>query len=257
MRKLYFKISIILLLLISACGSNSHQSSDTGSISFNLQLSHPTTMSRSAAATSADICADYGIIFININLSNSSDEAVATGSWSCSAHEGTIYDVPAGTGYIIKITGTVSGGTIAWRGEMSGVVVTAGATTPAGVIALAYTGDDVEPPDIESSIPSSVATDVPVTSIIAAMFKEKMAASSINDSTFTLTRNNDATTVSGSVVYDAVTPKAIFLPSDNLLYSTEYTVTLTTDIKDMADNKMESVSWKYRTEVQPLPDTLP
>jgi len=243
---------------MTACGSNSHQSSDTGSISFNLQLSHPTTMSRAAAATSADICTDYGIIFINVNLLNSSDEAVATGSWSCSAHEGTIYDVPAGTGYIIKITGTVSGGTIAWRGEMSGVVVTAGETTPAGVIALAYEGTDNEPPDIESSIPSSVATDVPVTSIIAAMFKEKMAASSINDSTFTLTRNNDATTVSGSVVYDAVTPKAIFLPSGNLSYSTTYTATLTTDIKDMAGNKMLSVySWSFTTEEQPPQDTVP
>ncbi len=243
---------------MTACGSNNHQSSDTGSISFNLQLSHPTTLSRAAAAISADICTDYGIIFININLSNSSGSAVATGSWSCSAHEGTIYDVPAGAGYIIEITGTVSGGTIAWRGKMSGVVVTAGETTPAGVIALAYEGTDNEPPDIESSIPSSVATDVPVTSIIAAMFKEKMAASSINDSTFTLTRNNDATTVNGSVVYDAVTPKAIFLPSGNLSYSTTYTATLTTDIKDMAGNKMLSVySWSFTTEEQPPPDTVP
>src|SRR3989304_288404 len=262
MRKLYFKISIILLLLMTACGSNSHQSSDTGSISFNLQLSHPTTLSRAAAATSADICTDYGIIFININLLNSSDEAVATGSWSCSAHEGTIYDVPAGTGYIIKITGTVSGGIIAWRGEISGVVVTAGETTAAGVIALGYSGDDVEPPEIEeSSTPSSGATDVPVTSIITAIFNEKMAESSINDSTFTLTRyneaTNEATAVSGSVVYDAVTPKAIFLPSDNLLYSTRYTVTLTTDIEDMAGNKMEVYSWSFTTEGPPPPDTPP
>jgi len=242
---------------MTACGSNSHQSSDTGSISFNLQLSHPTTMSRAAAATSADICTDYGIIFINVNLLNSSDEAVATGSWSCSAHEGTIYDVPAGTGYIIKITGTVSGGTIAWRGEMSGVRVTAGELTDTGVIALTYTGDDVEPPEIESSTPSSEveATDVPVTSVVTVKFKEKMAPSTINDSTFTL--NDDVTTVSGSVVYDAVTPKAIFLPSDNLLYSTRYTVTLTTDIEDMAGNKMEVYSWSFTTEGPPPPDTPP
>src|SRR3972149_3432161 len=258
MRKPYFKISIILLLLMTACGSNNHQSSDTGSVSFNLKLSHPTTMSRSAAATSADICADYGIIFINVNLLNSSDEAVATGSWSCSAHEGTIYDVPAGTGYIIKITGTVSGGTIAWRGEMSGVRVTAGELTDTGVIALTYTGDDVEPPEIESSTPSSEveATDVPVTSVVTVKFKEKMAPSTINDSTFTL--NDDVTTVSGSVVYDAVTPKAIFLPSDNLSYSTTYTATLTTDIADMAGNKMLSTySWSFTTEDPPPSDTPP
>lgn len=243
---------------MTACGSDSHQSSDTGSISFNIKLSHPTTMSRAAAATSADICADYGIIFINVNLSNSSGSAVDTGSWSCSAHEGTIYDVPAGSGYIIEITGTVSGGSIAWRGEMSGVVVTAGELTDTGVIALTYTGEDVEPPEIESSTPSSEveATDVPVTSVVTVKFKEKMAPSTINDSTFTL--NDNVTTVSGSVVYDAVTPKAIFLPSDNLSYSTTYTATLTTDIADMAGNKMLSVySWSFRTEEQPPPDTVP
>src|SRR3990172_10575444 len=133
MLKPYNTLFIILLLFMNACGSNYHQSSDTGSVSFKLQLSHPTTVSRAAAATSADICADYGIIFINVNLSNSAGSAVDTGSWSCSAHEGTIYDVPAGTGYIIKITGTVSGGTIAWRGEMSGVRVTAGELTDTGV----------------------------------------------------------------------------------------------------------------------------
>jgi len=246
---------------MTACGSNSHQSSDTGSISFNLQLSHPTTLSRAAAATSADICTDYGIIFININLLNSSDEAVATGSWSCSAHEGTIYDVPAGTGYIIKITGTVTGGIIAWRGEMSGVVVTAGETTPAGIITMEYAGsDDVLPYiDITSFTPSSDATNIPVTSMITARFSEKMAASTINNSTFIL--NNGTTSVSGSVVYDAVTstvtPKAIFLPSDNLLYSTRYTVTLTTDIEDMAGNKMEVYSWSFTTEGPPPPDTPP
>ncbi len=243
---------------MTACGSNYHQSSDTGSISFNLQLSHPAIMSRAAAATSADICTDYGIIFINVNLSNSSGSAVDTGSWSCSAHEGTIYDVPAGAGYIIEITGTVSGGTIAWRGEMSGVVVTAGELTDTGVIALTYTGDDVEPPEIVSSTPSSEveAIDVPVTSVVTVIFKEKMAPSTINDSTFTL--NDDVTTVSGSVVYDAVTPKAIFLPSDNLSYSTTYTATLTTDIADMAGNKMDSVySWSFTTEGPPPSDTPP
>src|SRR4030067_1262294 len=141
MRKLYFKISIILLLLISACGSNSHQSSDTGSISFNLQLSHPTTMSRAAAATSADICTDYGIVYINAKVVNSSGSEVSSGNWLCSVHQGTIEGVPSGADYTVRITGTLTGGTIAWRGEVSGVGVTAGEITPAGIITMVYTGN--------------------------------------------------------------------------------------------------------------------
>ena len=181
MRKPYFILYIILLIFLTACGSNQHSLSDTGSISFNLELSRPTTTSRAAAATSADICTDFGMTVINVNVFSSSGATVAAGNWSCSAHEGTITDVPAGADYTIRITGTVTGGTIAWRGEKSGVGVTAGETTPAGAITMTYTGNDITPPDITSTAPLLDATSVPVTTMITAKFSEKMAASSIND----------------------------------------------------------------------------
>ena len=69
---------IILLIFLTACGSNQHASPDTGSISFKLQLSRPTTTSRAAAATSADICTDYGIATINSSVLNSSGATVAS-----------------------------------------------------------------------------------------------------------------------------------------------------------------------------------
>ena len=256
MRKPYFILYIILLIFLTACGSNQHVSSDTGSISFKLQLSRPTTTSRAAAATSADICTDYGIMTINANVANSSGAEVAAKDWPCSAHQGTIEDVPAGADYTIRITGTTTGGTTAWRGEKSGVGVTAGEATPAGAITMTYTGNDITPPVITSTAPLLDATSVPVTTMITATFSEKMAASSINTTNFTV--KEGATPVSGSVVYGAGTLRSIFLPSGNLSYSTTYTATLTTDIEDMAGNKMESVySWSFTTGDPPSPDTLP
>jgi hypothetical protein len=241
---------IILLLSMTACSSNQQASSDTGSISFKLQLSRPTTTSRAAAATSADICTDYGIMTINANVANSSGAEVAAMDWPCSAHQGTIEDVPAGTDYTIRITGTATGGTIAWRGEKSGVSVTAGEITTAGAIIMTYTGNDITLPAITSTSPSSEVTGVPVTSMITATFSEKIAASSINTTSFTV--KGGTTPVSGSVVYDTATRRAVFLPSTNLAYTSSYIATLTTDIEDMAGNNMESdYSWSFTTEDTP------
>ena len=69
---LYFLylLPVVLLIFLTACGRNPNTSDDTGSISFKLQLSHPTTTSRAAAALPADICTDYGITTINVNVFN-------------------------------------------------------------------------------------------------------------------------------------------------------------------------------------------
>ena len=214
-------------------------------------------MSRAAAATTADICKDYGITHINAKVLNSSGAEVVLDDWECSRHSGTIYDVPAGADYTVRITGTVAGIPNVWSGEKRGISVTAGGPpTSAGVITMTYNGDDNVSAIIVSSTPSSEATGVPVTSLITARFSEKMAVSTINDSTFTL--NNGAAPVIGSVVYDAGTLSADFRPSSILLYSTTYTATLTTDIEDMAGNKMGSVyEWRFTTEDRPSPDTIP
>ncbi len=253
-----YLLPVILLIFLTACGNNPNTSHDTGAISFKLQLSHPTTTSSAAAALPADICTDYGITTINVNVFNSSGATVAAGNWLCSAHEGIITDVPAGSNYTIRITGTATGGIVAWRGEKSGVGVTAGETTSAGAITMAYTGNDTTPPVITSTTPLIDATGVPVTNMITAIFSEKMAASSINNSTVTLSLNNGATPVSGSVVYEANAQSFRFiLPLNNLLsYSTNYTATVSKDVEDMAGNNLGSdYSWTFTTEDPPT--TLP
>ena len=213
-------------------------------------------MSRASEATSVNICMDYGITHINARVVNSSGMEVAAEYWSCEFHSGIIQNVPAGADYTIRITGTVTGIPNAWSGEQSGISVTAGVETPAGLITMTYIGNDNTPPDIITTNPIKDATGVPVTNTIIARFSEKMAASSINDSTFKL--NSGGTPVSGSVAYDTGTWSADLRPAGILLYSTTYTATLTADIEDMAGNKMESVyEWMFTTEDRPSPGTIP
>src|SRR3990170_871293 len=250
MLKPYYVLYIILVLFMSACGSNQHASSDTGSISFKLQLSRPTTIPRAAAATSADICEDYGITTINATVLNSSGATVTSVSWPCSAHEGIITGVQVGSDYTVSLEGIDSSSAVTWRGEKSGISVGSGTTASAGTITMSYIGSDTSPPTITLSNPSDNATIVPVTTLLTATFSEQPAASSINASTFTV--KIDTTPVSGSVTYDSNTKRAIFIPASNLSYSTIYTATVTTGVEDMAGNNMQSnYSWSFTTEAPP------
>ncbi|MCC7201692.1 MAG: Ig-like domain-containing protein [Nitrospirae bacterium] len=252
MRKFHAAVCAVLILTLTACGASQSGSSDTGSISFKLQVKRPVTVFPVAAA-SADICTDYDISFINANVVvPPSNDPVGYGYWDCSLHEGIIGDVPAGRGYTIRLTGTV-GGSILWSGEKSGVSVTGGEITDAGLIIMDYKGPDEIPPEISSTTPSDGAGDVPVTSVITATFNEDMAASSINDSTFILRAGGIA--IPGTVVYDDHSRTATFLPSAILDYSKSYTANLTTGVEDMAGNNIDpdysGSQWDFITESEP------
>jgi len=112
---------------------------------------------------------------------------------------------------------------------------------------MTYIGSDATAPTVTSTSPSNNSTNVPVTTALTATFSEKMALSSINISTFTV--SNGSTSVSGSVTYDLDTMEATFIPSGSLSYSTTYTATITTDVEDMAGNRMQTdYSWSFTTE---------
>ena len=133
---------LCIILFLTACSNNQHTSTDTGSITFNIELAHTTTALSAALATSSDICSDYGITNINASVLNSTGAAVATDSWPCSANEGTITDVPAGSNYTVRLRGTIAGGATVWSGEKNGINVSSGTATPAGTITMVYTGSD-------------------------------------------------------------------------------------------------------------------
>ncbi|MBI4746293.1 MAG: Ig-like domain-containing protein [Deltaproteobacteria bacterium] len=193
-----------------------------------------------------DICSNYGIDSISGTVYNQSNTVIATGGpWACSAHTGTIYNIPPGSNLRIAIKGTVSGAVV-WQGEKTGVTINAGQDTNVGTITMTYIGSDTTAPTVSSVTPSA-ATNVPITTAITAAFSESMSVSSISETTFTLKQG--VTPVIGTVSYDTTSKAATFTPSVSLSYSTIYTATITTGAKDMAGNALINYTWSFTTEI--------
>src|SRR3972149_7336508 len=153
-RLLIFPIYLLIITFITSCGSSSPTTSDKGSISFNLALKRTTVAPRSSYLPANDICIDYGITTINATVLNSSGATVTSVSWPCSAHEGTITGVPAGSNYTVRLEGIDSRSAVAWRGEKSGIDTISGATAVAGTITMTYIGNDTTAPTVTSTSPS-------------------------------------------------------------------------------------------------------
>src|SRR3972149_7090320 len=120
-RLLIFPIYFLIITFITSCGSSSHTTSDKGSISFNLALKRTTVVPRSLYLPANDICIDYGITTINAAVLNSSNATVTSVGWPCSAHEGTITGVPAGSNYTVILEGIDSSSSVTWMGEKTDI----------------------------------------------------------------------------------------------------------------------------------------
>ena len=127
MKRIYISVLCLLFLSLFAAGCGSDQRGDSGAITFSLYWNTGSASpALKAPPPGADVCAYYQIDTINASVVNSSGQTVATGSWPCSAHSGTISDVPAGT-MNVTIDG-LAGTTVLWRGQTTGVNVVVGQT---------------------------------------------------------------------------------------------------------------------------------
>jgi hypothetical protein len=125
---------------------------------------------------------------------------------------------------------------------------------------------DTTPPTVQTVAPGNGGSDVPIGSKVEATFTKAMDATTINGSTFTLTKPDgpDADTnpdaVSGTVAYDSTSKKATLSPSANLDYSTTYTPTVkggANGVKDAAGNPLSADEvWTFTTAAPPA-DTMP
>lgn len=255
-------IVISFLLLLSACGgdrsSSSDTSSDTGSISFNLDWQNPPIPRnvKLARSPSGDVCVDYAIDTVDVSVEDSSSTIVASESWPCAAHQGTISGVPVGSGMTLTIDGTV-GSDVNWRNQVTGISVTGGQNTNVGTVEMNYIGGDVTPPTVATNYPADGATSISRDVVITATFSEEVVAASVSTSSCTLTADSvPPAQVTCTVNYNSSTRSATITPTGNLAPNLVHTVTITTEVEDLASLQMTSDdSWTFTTgtgTAQPL-----
>ncbi|HFE38724.1 MAG TPA: hypothetical protein ENK06_09975 [Gammaproteobacteria bacterium] len=107
---------------------------------------------------------------------------------------------------------------------------------------------DLLPPEVTSTIPldgNPTIVSFPVT----INFDKNMDPVSLNTATLLL-RDDAGTAISGTV---STTPSsAIFLPRSDLNYDTQYTMTVTTGVRDISKIHLQTdYSWNFRTSEEP------
>ncbi|MEZ4578999.1 MAG: Ig-like domain-containing protein, partial [Desulfobacterales bacterium] len=235
-------------LFLCAC-DNSGTTGDTGSISFNLEWkSGVSDESNLVLTANGDVCENYQISTISATVYDATDKNIANKSFACTDHSGSFAGIPAGSGYRIVIKGMVSGNPD-WTGQKGGLAVTDGQTTNAGTISMTYSGSDETPPEVLLVSPGISVTSVAVNTSVTAVFNETMNPSSFKATSFLLQNTADNSEIAGSVAYNSASRIATFTPDADLSANTEYRVTLTAMITDIAGNPLPGggYSWTFFT----------
>jgi hypothetical protein len=120
---------------------------------------------------------------------------------------------------------------------------------------------DTSPPTVTSTVNANGATGVSVNTKIGAFFSEAMNPATLNAQTFTMSAG--VVPVVGTVSYNGVT--ASFTPAAALAANTKYTMVITSNATDLANNKLSgnqgvfpapsNYVWSFTTGA--APDTTP
>ncbi len=113
------------------------------------------------------------------------------------------------------------------------------------------TEPDTYSPNILSHTPVNGEGDLPPNTVVEVIFDEEILNSTLTQASFFI-KDLYNNSINGTINYENNT--AIFIPAQLLDYYNEYTVTLTTDIEDLAGNPLlEEYSISFTIE----PDTYP
>lgn len=109
-------------------------------------------------------------------------------------------------------------------------------------------------PVVESTIPGNTALNVPFNQIISATFNEDVNPSTVNSTTFIITKA-DATVVTGTISYSGRT--ATFTPTSKLSPNTTYMGRITTGVKDVMGNALQTdYVWTFATGMIIVPAVI-
>lgn len=195
--------------------------------SINVIFSEAMATSTITAAT-FDVSGGGGYVTGNIGFATSSGKTVATLTPSSSLLYG------------VKYTGTITTGVRDLAGNaMAQNYIWTFTTTNA---------PDTTPPTVISTVPDANITGVSRGAPITVTFSETMDTASFTPNAFILT--GGGSNIAYSVNASGAT--AIFTPSVQLAYSTVYTATVTTFVRDQAGNNIAlNKTWSFTTEMAP------
>ncbi|MDT8318351.1 MAG: Ig-like domain-containing protein [bacterium] len=109
---------------------------------------------------------------------------------------------------------------------------------------------DTTPPTVSFVDPINNDSDVSANSAISVSFSEPVDAMSVTTDTFKLFNNISGLPVAGAVTIAGTT--ATFIPMTSLNYTTLFTASLSTGIKDLAGNQLPSLyEWNFTTGEAP------
>lgn len=134
-------LALLWIVCLAACGGNARQA-NTGSVVFKAVFAAPGSDSDEiGAAGDIDVCSEYGIQTIHAMVTDPGGTILSEGNWPCNldGHRGTIDQIQPGTGYQVVVEGHIDG-IAEWRGEITGISVSAGQTTNAGTVEMIRVG---------------------------------------------------------------------------------------------------------------------
>jgi hypothetical protein len=235
---------MLLAALSTGCNGSNNGSGAGESVAFSITSTVPANSALSISLNSR-VVAKFSKAIDDTTLTTSSFTLKGAGE---TALVGTvIVDVPSNTAIFVP-TSNFTASTVYTATITTAVKGAAGESLTSDYVWTFTSGslEDTTAPAVSSTDPTDTETGVAINRNITALFNESLDPTTVNASNFTLTADSGATDISGEVVY--ADTLVTFNPTDNLAISTEYTATLTSDIKDLAGNVLASnYSWTFTT----------
>jgi hypothetical protein len=236
----FFRGALLLLLLVSAaCGGGGNTAlspqvvkTDPGNEAGNVPVNASIRATFSSAVDPVTVNKETFIVSgIDGTVQYQDQTAIFTPSTATPLAEGKKYYVVLTTG-IKDLDGISLPSNFSWSFETSGL------------------------PSVESVDPKENAAGTPVAAPITVLFSKSIDPGTVNARTFFIRKEGSDASIGAAIAYDDAARTATLDPSSPLAFSTKYTVTVTTGVKDRTGNPLSvPKTWSFITAE--VPDTKP